>query len=899
MAYGATPDFIQVGNEVNNGMLWNSTSSDKCYANSTGDVMTHFISYIKNGCTACREVCPSAKIIFHVAMEYNATLDWANWAPKTWPATLATNSVDYDIIGLSYYPYYHGPLNYLTTLLTYLKTNFPTKEVQLVEVGYPHAYYPTSNSYDYTGTYNATDAGQLAFTTALITALADYPQVTGLYWWFPEANEYGNSGSKVTTNWYNYGLWDNSTGKAMQSVAKLQDFTTSIGDYVGAIDNSTGWWSAFSDYYTIAQNQVLTLTFTNYTNQAETWNNWMVAITTDADRGASSYAEYLLLRADNYGWGNSYATGALTNNFNWDTFKSDMDGAAVTLTITRSGPKVTIRADITPAAGGSYYEELVAVCSSGSQNIRAFLTTQAGHLTNLRASTTTNASATTISDYIIEKKGDITALINGTFDSNADGWSGYTSWWANLDWTNRSWRGTSVNGGWIERNSDGTMTCTVSNMPAGTYKVVAAARTYAGGKLKAQVAGGAYGTEITGTGDGTPADGTMEINTNGVEMPYSSLGGFTTEPLGHNWHWISATGTLASAGELVINFTATGTSWMAIDDVHLYCTSLDGTSYTTTLNNITANRTVVNTGNNSVVTADIVTSNPNVILRSAGGGNITTAAGASMNNLMYKSGGYCYIDKMVLYDGNAFTDYVENDGYFCYDATLYRSIPADTWCSLVIPFWPTTTLTMKYPSAFDAGTGELTFADVTNSTCWNDEPMLIKSSSSLTAITGKRAGTGAGASGITYGDMTSGAGVPMTGVYTANQTVPTSTASTYYYALGTDNNLHKVTGGTVNIAPFRAYFTLDNSAGGEAPARISLNFDDEPAGINVVNGSGAKVNGYYNLSGQRIDGSRFTVNGSSTSEAAKPSAGLKPGLYIVRSAEGRLQGKNGKKVIIK
>ena len=327
---------------------------------------------------------------------------------------------------------------------------------------------------------------------------------------------------------------------------------------------------------------------------------------------------------------------------------------------------------------------------------------------------------------------------------------------------------------------------------------------------------------------------------------------------GTQWNWVSMTADLAADGDLVISFKmeANAGSWACLDDVHLYCTELDGTSYTMTLDNITGNRVITNTGNQAVVTCDIKASNPNAILRSSGGGNITTAAGASMNNLMYKSSSNCYIDKMVLYDGYSFTDYVDDANYFCNDATLYRSIPADTWCSLVIPFWPTTTLTKKYPSKFNTETGVLTFADVTTASCWNDEPMLIKSSSALTAITGKRAGTSAGASGITYGDMTSGAGVPMTGVYTSGS-VPQSTETIYYYALGTDNNLHKVTGGSVTINPFRAYFTLDNSAGGDVKGNvIRLNFDDTETGIGSVKSEEMKAKSYYNLAGQRVTAPR-------------------------------------------
>lgn len=99
----------------------------------------------------------------------------------------------------------------------------------------------------------------------------------------------------------------------------------------------------------------------------------------------------------------------------------------------------------------------------------------------------------------------------------------------------------------------------------------------------------------------------------------------------------------------------------------------------------------------------------------------------------------------------------------------------------------------------------------------------------------------------------------MVGTYTNIATVPTDD----YVLNGT--NLYKVNS-AVSCKPFRAYFTIP----GEAPARINLNFGDEATGINMVNGSGLKVNGYYNLQGQRVENP-------------------KKGLYIV----------NGKKVMVK
>jgi hypothetical protein len=456
---------------------------------------------------------------------------------------------------------------------------------------------------------------------------------------------------------------------------------------------------------------------------------------------------------------------------------------------------------------------------------------------------------------ITDNNGDITSLINGNFTDNADGWTGGSR----ITGLARGWSSPSAENPFYERSSDGTMSYTLSNMPAGTYKVVAAARSYDGGKIKAQVAGGEYGAEMTGTGDGVPADGTMEINLNGVEMPYSSLGGFTSNDNGHNWHWITATGTLAEAGNLVINFVTTGNSWMPIDDVHLYCTNLDGTSYTRTVGDGGA---TINTSS-SVVTTDIILDNPNTVLRTTGA--ITTAAGQNMNNDQYNS---ARITKLVLYDGYNFTklaDEVGSDN----GAVLYRNIPADTWCTLVVPFWPTTTLTMKYPTSFADGT--LTFSDVDRTT-WNgvDKPMLIKSATAITAIEGKLASTNGGGSGINHNDMTSGVGVPMTGVY-ANGYVPVSTSDTYYYAIDSESNLlRKVAAENgISIAPFRAYFTLNKASG--ARNFINLNFGDETTEISQVK-DGQFINEgiIYNLRGQRV------------SNPAK-------GLYIM----------NGKKVIIK
>ena len=234
IAAGAKPDFIQVGNEVTYGMLW---PTGHCYpsgANYGSGTFANFANYLKQGIRACREVCPSAKIIVHTEMSRVSNV-------TSFYQSLQSHTNDYDIIGLSYYPYWHGDLSVLDGLLTTLESSYPTKKIQIVETGYPHAYYPSGASYDLQSTWPATEAGQQAFATALVNTLNAHCNVNGLYWWFPEANEYGiNYTNHVTTDWYNCGWWDNANGQVMDALFEMAAFLDGSGeDPVEPTDSSS------------------------------------------------------------------------------------------------------------------------------------------------------------------------------------------------------------------------------------------------------------------------------------------------------------------------------------------------------------------------------------------------------------------------------------------------------------------------------------------------------------------------------------------------------------------------------------------------------------------------------------------------------------------------------------
>ncbi|MBR1520722.1 MAG: glycosyl hydrolase 53 family protein [Bacteroidaceae bacterium] len=214
----ATPDFVQIGNEVSYGMLWR-TNNDRCYSNSTTSTWKRFTDFLSSAAKAVREVTPEAKIVLHVERsgDANATVNFYN--------TMKNNGVDYDIIGLSYYPFWHGYLSTLSTTLTRLASSFPDKPVQIVETAYYYQWFPTKDVTNTTGTWADTPAGQQAFIEDLCTELAKHNNVTGLYYWFPEENGNGNTFT-VLKNWINRGLWDNETHKINAGILKLQNFLT-------------------------------------------------------------------------------------------------------------------------------------------------------------------------------------------------------------------------------------------------------------------------------------------------------------------------------------------------------------------------------------------------------------------------------------------------------------------------------------------------------------------------------------------------------------------------------------------------------------------------------------------------------------------------------------------------
>lgn len=257
-AAGAEPDMIQTGNEISYGMLWgvlNSSSLKQCYPSTKyDDNWSRFTNLLTQATKACREECPDAKIILHVErtstsqQKDNSNYTALNYFYKKMKAA----NIDYDIIGLSYYPYFHGAISELEGAINLLETNYSDKKIMIVEFGYPYAWAVPGTTYNYTATYPYSDAGQKAITADVVTMLNKHNNVNGLFWWWPEYNAYWTS----LSGWYNAPLFDSQSGKASSAVTELGKFASSTS----GIKNVTANGKNESDdsYYTLSGQRVST-----------------------------------------------------------------------------------------------------------------------------------------------------------------------------------------------------------------------------------------------------------------------------------------------------------------------------------------------------------------------------------------------------------------------------------------------------------------------------------------------------------------------------------------------------------------------------------------------------------------------------------------------------------------
>ena len=144
---------------------------------------------------------------------------------------------------------------------------------------------------------------------------------------------------------------------------------------LGAEDNSTGWWGAHSDMIQVPVGKTYTTRIRNFTTGANNWNNFVVVLTREDN------SEYAVVRADNYGWGDSY--GACTpsgGQADWGAWLSAMDEALVTVSVTNNGGSADVKCVMIGNDGITYYQDYIGISPIDGDNLYFRFTVDGCHM---------------------------------------------------------------------------------------------------------------------------------------------------------------------------------------------------------------------------------------------------------------------------------------------------------------------------------------------------------------------------------------------------------------------------------------------------------------------------------------------------------------------------------------
>ena len=169
---GVLPDMIQIGNEVTNGMLWPDGKLPEHWSN-----FAELVYAGVNGVDAGRGNARRPKIMIHIERPCDAQ------ATKAFFDKLNSYDVPYDIIGQSYYPWWHGSLNDLRHNLAFMANEYH-KDIIVVETAYN---WEPGNYLGKPAPFPESPDGQRAFLDELNQVVLATPNGhgKGVFWWEP------------------------------------------------------------------------------------------------------------------------------------------------------------------------------------------------------------------------------------------------------------------------------------------------------------------------------------------------------------------------------------------------------------------------------------------------------------------------------------------------------------------------------------------------------------------------------------------------------------------------------------------------------------------------------------------------------------------------------------------
>lgn len=184
---GAAPDMVQVGNEITSGILWPDARLSHGPKEKEPAQWQTFARLLSAGAKAVRasEIGgQKIKIVLHIHGGGREGLP--QWFFKQFMAN-GGDKVDFDIIGLSFYPTWKDALGTLKQNMNELATTYG-KDILLAEVGYPWAPVDQIEGRE-SMEWPMSPAGQADYLKATRQALAEVPGGHGLgfVWWYSDS----------------------------------------------------------------------------------------------------------------------------------------------------------------------------------------------------------------------------------------------------------------------------------------------------------------------------------------------------------------------------------------------------------------------------------------------------------------------------------------------------------------------------------------------------------------------------------------------------------------------------------------------------------------------------------------------------------------------------------------
>ena len=235
---GISPTMIQVGNELSNGLLW-----------PFGRVPDYdnIARFLNAGIRAVRSVDPDLPVMLHLDNGGNNALY------REWFDEYMKRGLDFEVIGLSYYPFWHGTLQQLEDNMHDIAARYG-KELIVAEVSMGHtmedyASYEQLEADQRKGMatkpelaakieYPMTEQGQSDFMADFLTRISRVEGCRGFYYWEPAwlpvpgcgwANEaalaYIEEEGPGGNEWANQALFDYD-GHPLKALETIRDFTT-------------------------------------------------------------------------------------------------------------------------------------------------------------------------------------------------------------------------------------------------------------------------------------------------------------------------------------------------------------------------------------------------------------------------------------------------------------------------------------------------------------------------------------------------------------------------------------------------------------------------------------------------------------------------------------------------